>query len=187
MITWAALIVLQGIEGGVGEPNDFILIQAHLNMLSCTHQPEPSLRHKLASRLESSLQNMHTPRPTPDQDAMIDIAGGLDPSWAIFDQNSINLANQQLAMGRPLEPTGTTVTQQSNGNQNAQLQIQAGSFQTSMADAGMVGGRQEGYVEGMNLQGQQWTSNEQYSDAWQSTLFRLFGSSDLPLADGGLL
>src|SRR6187402_280687 len=118
MITWAALLVLQGVEGGVGEPDgtlcsvflspilphprfpivifhylllwplfsslpslftlhlhtitltlpttDFILIQSHLNMLQYTHQPSPSLRHRLASRLEASLQNMHTPRPPPE-------------------------------------------------------------------------------------------------------------------------
>ena len=172
MITWAALIVLQGIEGGVGEPDDFVLIQAHLNMLSCTHQPEPSLRHKLANRLETALQNMHTPRPAPEQDPMMDISSsGLDSSWAIFDQNSIVLANQQLQVGRPLEHTSPAAPQSTN------LQMQA-AYDANLAS-------QESFT--IDLQGGQWMSNEQYSDAWQSTLFRLFGSSDLPLADGRLI
>ncbi|KAG4410849.1 hypothetical protein IFR04_016020, partial [Cadophora malorum] len=107
MITWAALLVLQGIEGGVGEPDDFILIQAHLNMLQYTHQPSPSLRHRLASRLESSLQNMHTPRPAPEPEAMPDISDagnnlGNDDGWAIFDQRSMELASQNLNLNMNL-------------------------------------------------------------------------------------
>ena len=70
-------------------------------MLQYTHQPSPSLRHRLASRLESSLQNMHTPRPAPEPEAMPDISDagnnlGNDDGWAIFDQRSMELASQNL-------------------------------------------------------------------------------------------
>lgn len=45
------------------------LIQNHLNMLTCTHQTAPSLRHTLSTRLETALQAMRTPvraaRPLP--------------------------------------------------------------------------------------------------------------------------
>lgn len=48
---------------------DIDLIQNHLNMLTCTHQTAPSLRHTLSTRLETALQAMRTPvrslRPLP--------------------------------------------------------------------------------------------------------------------------
>ncbi|KUJ15456.1 uncharacterized protein LY89DRAFT_113348 [Mollisia scopiformis] len=141
MITWAALLVLQGIEGGVGESDDFILIQTHLNMLQTTHQPEPSLRHTLASRLESSLQNMHTPRPAPE--LLSTSAQVYNNEWAIFDSNSI-LQFQNIGPG-----TGNGVGMSGFGAQQ----------QFGDMDA-------------------QWLSGEQYSDAWQSTMFRIFGSGN---------
>ncbi|TVY80419.1 hypothetical protein LSUE1_G003275 [Lachnellula suecica] len=156
MITWAALLVLQGVEGGV----DFVLIQAHLNMLQTTHQPEPSLRHRLADRLESSLQSMHTPRSAPDPDPMLDItSANFDSSWAIFDQNSIQSMLQEMqpnpaaGLGQSSRMTGLY---ENNGQQVSEFQ-----------------GEGQGQLSG----------NE---DAWQSTLFRLFGSADLLLPENGL-
>ncbi|KAJ6442363.1 fungal transcriptional regulatory protein [Purpureocillium lavendulum] len=87
MISWAALIVIQGIEVGVGEPDDLASIRIHLEMLRETNEPKPSLRDKLASRLEQSLQTINTPSPTT-MGHMAQAAADVefDCSWQIFDQ-----------------------------------------------------------------------------------------------------
>ncbi|KAK8115273.1 hypothetical protein PG999_007342 [Apiospora kogelbergensis] len=68
MITWAALIVLQAVEGGAGELDDLTNIRIHLDMLRRTNEPRPSLRDKLVSRLEHSLGQVATPSPTALRD-----------------------------------------------------------------------------------------------------------------------
>ena len=216
MITWAALLVLQGIEGGVGEPDgnypppsssphtfsplrsqiqspklgpnhstpDFVLIQAHLNMLQYTHQPSPSLRHRLASRLESSLQNMHTPRPAPEPETMADVSNGNNlgdnDGWAIFDHRSMELASQNL-------------------NMNLSMGLDGSGMGVGGMDVSVNTGMQGGYDGGTNGVGvgeqvavgygveQQWMGggNGEYSDAWQNTLFRLFGNvEEMPAGNG---
>ncbi|OAA53350.1 Zn(2)-C6 fungal-type DNA-binding domain protein [Cordyceps fumosorosea ARSEF 2679] len=64
MITWAALIVLQG-------------------------EMRPSLRETLAARLEQQLDSLHTPSPSSAaaaaQQAPLDMAQALDYSWQLFD------------------------------------------------------------------------------------------------------
>ncbi|KAL2068773.1 hypothetical protein VTL71DRAFT_15111 [Oculimacula yallundae] len=209
MITWAALLVLQGIEGGVGEPDDFVLIQAHLNMLQYTHQPSPSLRHRLASRLESSLQNMHTPRPAPESEAMVDIAStstntnananannlsnnnantGLDNdgnSWAIFDHRSMELASQNLNLGGGLDSHGNGGG--GNGGGMGMSVSMGGNGGNGSGGNGMQG--YDGGISGVGVGGQvameyggEWGMGAggggggEYSDAWQNTLFRLFGN-----------
>jgi len=110
---------------------------------------------------------------------MLDItsssSNNLDSSWAIFDHRSIDLANQQFGITTrppgPMTQVGLQGTFDANVNAN-NVGNHAG------------GGGGGGYE--MDFQGQ-WMSNEQYSEAWQSTLFRLFGSSDLPLPDNGML
>ena len=60
-------------------------------MLRQTNEPKPSLREKLASRLEQSLQGIQTPSPTALNDPM-DLATmnqDLDYSWQIFNQASL--------------------------------------------------------------------------------------------------
>ncbi|KAH8756543.1 hypothetical protein BGZ57DRAFT_909225 [Hyaloscypha finlandica] len=179
MITWAALLVLQGVEGGISEPDDFIQIQSHLNMLTLTHQPSPSLRHRLASRLESALQNMHTPRPAPDPDPMLGInAESFDSEWAIFDRESLGFANQtQLQSVNP-------VHQQSEKSEGSRVNPMGGM--QSVFDSRETGSG-AGYVVDDDADDGGWLSTEQYSDAWQSTLFRLFGNTEFPMADNGLL
>jgi hypothetical protein len=207
MITWAALLVLQGVEGGVGEPDgmslnfltplslfsslssnkspDFILIQSHLNMLQLTHQPAPSLRHTLATRLESSLQNMHTPRPAPEH--LDPLAHDMfDSSWAIFDQNSIALA-LGAGFGNNSHGTGSGV------NENGMVIFTAGNGGVVTSEggvgSGIVGSGSEAFVGGGSGGGEidadegQWLGNEHYSDAWQNTLFRLFGNSEIPMSN----
>lgn len=60
-------------------------------MLRQTNEPKPSLREKLASRLEQSLQSIQTPSPTALNDPMTLTAmdQNLDYSWQIFDQASL--------------------------------------------------------------------------------------------------
>lgn len=64
-------------------------------MLRQTHEPKPSLRDRLASRLEQSLETAHTPSPSALRDpmAMPPLSPGFDYSWQIFDQASL----QQVA------------------------------------------------------------------------------------------
>lgn len=110
MITWAALIVIQALESGAGEPDgrcrflgfdllrvmpiinitplDVRNIRIHLDTLRQTHEPKPSLRHKLISRLEQSLEGVQTPSPGLLQNPMClsNISPSLDYSSQIFDQ-----------------------------------------------------------------------------------------------------
>ncbi|KAJ6781653.1 hypothetical protein PWT90_01403 [Aphanocladium album] len=85
MITWAALIVLQGVEAGAGEQDDFQNIRIHLELLRDTNEPKPCLREKLAARLEQQLDSLHTPSPSTAQQVPIDMSQGLDYSWQLFD------------------------------------------------------------------------------------------------------
>lgn len=61
MITNASLILLQAWAAGAAGQEDLNLIQHHLNLLTCTQQTPPSLRHTLATRLETALQQVRTP------------------------------------------------------------------------------------------------------------------------------
>ncbi|OLN97757.1 hypothetical protein CCHL11_07951 [Colletotrichum chlorophyti] len=88
MITWAALIVLQGVDGGVGEPDDLENVGVHLQKLKEMHEPKPSLRGILAARLEQKLQGLHTPA-SGDAEVFEQEIRNLDNSWYIFDQSSL--------------------------------------------------------------------------------------------------
>ena len=49
------------------------------------------------------------------------------------------------------------------------------------------GGSGAGYIMNEGADDGGWLPTEQYSDAWQSTLFRLFGNTEFPIADDGLV
>jgi hypothetical protein len=117
MITWAALIVVQGIEGGAGDPDgkfyrisslfskverndnnrsiDLTNIRIHLEMLKRMNKTKPSLCDKLINRLELSLTNVHTPASADfrqqQQNTYDDLTMGapMDLSWQIFDRSSL--------------------------------------------------------------------------------------------------
>ncbi|KAL4864135.1 hypothetical protein BDV12DRAFT_16924 [Aspergillus spectabilis] len=94
IITWAALIVIQGIEGGAGEADDLANIQTHLEMLKQMTGPNPSLRDILIARLEAILAGVQVhEQSTADQQQTLyeDIAimAPMDQSWQIFDQSSL--------------------------------------------------------------------------------------------------
>lgn len=76
---------------------DLTNIRIHLEMLRQTHEPRPSLRDKLVTRLEQSLEAAQAPSPTALRDAGAANAATLqsplsptfDYSWQIFDQASL--------------------------------------------------------------------------------------------------
>lgn len=93
------------------------MIQSNLNLLQHTHQTEPSLRHHLSTRLESALQSMHTPPAAPvafeDQDNIL-LPHETDPTWTIFDENSMRLVSEQLFTRPPEETDSAASTQLQN-------------------------------------------------------------------------
>ncbi|KAL5396088.1 hypothetical protein PMIN02_003451 [Paraphaeosphaeria minitans] len=108
MITWAALILIQGIEGNAGEPDgtrltvygmriwlnftDLDTIKVHLEKLQQMNDPKPLLHAKLIARLDGNLQRVNTPNPnTINQPDLISLDG--DSSWNIFDQASLEQIN----------------------------------------------------------------------------------------------
>ncbi|KAH8595745.1 hypothetical protein B0O99DRAFT_153855 [Bisporella sp. PMI_857] len=150
IITWAAIIVLQATEGGVGEHDDLPLVQTHLNMLKRTHRPAPSLCHTLASRLETWLQSINTP---PDGNAELTQLE-YDPSWAIFDENSIRLAPESLFQQLNDAPSNTENVQQSH-------------------DLTLMSPQSRGFGNT-----RLWSGHEQVYDTWPPNFLRLFGSAD---------
>ncbi|KAL3424256.1 hypothetical protein PVAG01_03537 [Phlyctema vagabunda] len=102
MITWAALIVLQGIEGGVGEEDDLPLVQDLLNTLRMTQEPSTGLRNQLATKLEASFQNIHTPPPVSPGMMNSNMPDSL--SWSIFDEMSLQFPYpEQWPSQQPLQ------------------------------------------------------------------------------------
>ncbi|KAL5338975.1 hypothetical protein BJX70DRAFT_180869 [Aspergillus crustosus] len=94
IITWAALIVIQGIEGGAGELDDLANIRIHLDMLQQMTGPKFSLRDILIARLEASLAGIQVPElNTADQQQAVyenlAMMAPTDQSWQIFDQSSL--------------------------------------------------------------------------------------------------
>jgi len=159
MITWSAILVLQGAEGGVGEPDDLVLVQGYLNMLQRTHRPAPSLHHTLANRLETWLQSMSTP-PAIDPDLPHLV---FDPSWSLFDQNSMRIASESYYQQTPPiglpdgenSPTMSHPHNQNLGIQNPQNFANADS----------------------------WNGYEHPPDSWPSNLLRLFGNAEFQSTD----
>ncbi|KAH6666397.1 hypothetical protein B0J14DRAFT_202146 [Halenospora varia] len=90
MVTWAALLVLQGVEGGVGEPDDFPLVQDLLNTLRAPHQPETYFRNQIANQLEASFQNISSPI---EQNGYVAINDQDHLTWSIFDEMSLQFAD----------------------------------------------------------------------------------------------
>ncbi|KAK8041767.1 hypothetical protein PG993_006290 [Apiospora rasikravindrae] len=61
-------------------------------MLRRTHEPRPSLRDKLVTKLERSLETVQTPSPTALRDpsmGALTSSPSFDYSWQIFDQASL--------------------------------------------------------------------------------------------------
>ncbi|KAJ5679061.1 fungal transcriptional regulatory protein [Penicillium macrosclerotiorum] len=102
MITWAALIVLQGVEGGVGEPDDITNIRVHLETLAATNEPRPNLRSILAMRLEEAMNGIHTPNlkaMQSQQEQNAAFTPSLDPGY----EYPIHIFSQEI-LGEVLYP-----------------------------------------------------------------------------------
>jgi hypothetical protein len=105
-----------------------------------------------------------------------------DPSWAIFDENSMAMAFGGGTFG--VDRTsghGTSEVVHDPGNRSGMAIFSAGGGSAAAAFGSGNGnpGNEDDYDAG------QWMSNEQYADAWQNTLFRLFGSAEVPLPMDG--
>ncbi|KAE8147696.1 hypothetical protein BDV25DRAFT_29110 [Aspergillus avenaceus] len=91
MITWAAMLLLRGVEDGMTHSDDLGLIQSHLCSLKRSNPSVPSIHGVLADRLQSGMQSMHTP---PDMSHELSFPQpNMDYSWTIFDQEIMSLAN----------------------------------------------------------------------------------------------
>ncbi|KAJ5778216.1 hypothetical protein N7520_001462 [Penicillium odoratum] len=91
MITWAAILLLRGVEDGMTHQDDLHLIQSHLQSLERSSQSTVSIHTVLSQRLEFSMQAMHTP---PDTSSALAFPGpSADDSWTIFDHEIMSLAN----------------------------------------------------------------------------------------------
>lgn len=126
MITWAALIVMQGIECGAGEPDDLNCVRAHLLSLRETNEPGLSLRARLAARLERALEGVHTPDFSALQQQntlnIDNLSPNFDPSWEIFNQASL----QQVMFPIWTNPTELQDIQLNASTISTQAQVHPG-------------------------------------------------------------
>lgn len=167
MITWAAILILQGAEGGVGEHegksnksflsrviltnSDLSLVQKHLDKLQATKRPAPSIHHMLASRIETWLQNFSvTPTATLVQPE-------LDMSWSIFGPG-MAMPDSEASFA---SQTGNLVLQPHSTIQN--LQEQAPMSHDNFPQE--------------NHHGESWDTYDQMPDLWPSHFGRIFGYS----------
>lgn len=148
---------------------DLNLVQSHLSSLQRCQRPPPSLQHVLADRLERALQGMRTPPATGPELMMPDT--NIDYSWAIFDQNNMPLANPSWLLQDQMHATPKPTVSIA----------QASATRDGMSEqyhSGLVAGEQ-------TLHARQWIGQEQ-SNAWPSTLNRLFGHDDSMQENSGL-
>ncbi|KAJ5300834.1 uncharacterized protein N7443_005836 [Penicillium atrosanguineum] len=159
MITWAAILLLRGVEDGMTHQDDLYLIQAHLRSLGRSHQSAASIHTVLSQRLESSMQAMHTP---PDTSTALAFPGPMaDDSWTIFDQEIMSLANPPWLFDDP-----TSFPSQKSSNET-QLQ----SLSSVAYDSGILNSAQ--YASNG-----QWNSTEEIQCALPPTLNRIFGNQN---------
>ncbi|KAH6691379.1 hypothetical protein F5X68DRAFT_259455 [Plectosphaerella plurivora] len=97
VITWAALIIIQGVEGGVGEPDDLENVNVHLAKLREINEQGHNLHGLLATRLEAKLQGLTTPAMAPNCGFGPDVA--FDSSWSIFNQDSLQTGYDMFFFG----------------------------------------------------------------------------------------
>ena len=144
---------------------------------------------------------MHTPRPAPEPEAMPDISDagnnlGNDDGWAIFDQRSMELASQNLNLNMNLGMglDGSGMGSIGGGGNGGGMGV--GGMSVSVGGTGGMQGGYDGCISGVGVGGhvamgyggeQHWMGggNGEYSDAWQNTLFRLFGNvEEMPGGNG---
>ncbi|KAJ5681775.1 uncharacterized protein N7477_001715 [Penicillium maclennaniae] len=159
MITWAAILLLRGVEDGMTHQDDLHLIQAHLQSLERSHQPAASIHTVLSQQLESSMQAMHTP---PDTSTALALPGPLaDDSWTLFDQEIMPLANPPW-----LFDDCTSFPNQKPSNEIQMQGLSSVEYDSSISNSVQ-------YASHV-----QWPSTEQIQSAFPSTLNRIFGSEN---------
>lgn len=178
MITWAAILLLRGVEDGMTHQDgpykpeyqanphnltphaDLHLIQAHLYSLERSHQSAASIHTVLSQRLESSMQAMHTP---PDTSSALAFPGPMvDDSWTIFDQEIMSLANPPWLFQDPLPfPQAQKSSTQTGPDAQTGLSY----------DASLLTHSAQQYPAN-----NQWSNAEQLHGALPSTLNRIFGN-----------
>lgn len=178
MITWAAILLLRGVEDGMthqdGENSvrhnkrnptnsltDLHLIQAHLRSLERSHRSSESIHTVLSQRLESSMQAMHTPPDTTS--ALAFPVTSADDSWAIFDQEIMSLANPPWLFQDSVFPPTQKSPAQVQSVQSVQSGLQPVPYNLENPAQQFAASAQWGTPEGMQ-------------DALPSTLNRIFGN-----------
>ncbi|KAH7380214.1 hypothetical protein DE146DRAFT_288085 [Phaeosphaeria sp. MPI-PUGE-AT-0046c] len=159
IITWAAIIVLQGVEGGAGEQEDLTLVQCHIDKLRKARRPEPSLHSLLASRVEVWQRQTTVPSTTSF------IPFDLDPSWSLFDQaNMDSLSDTYAYYDDPISKSS--------------MQGSAGSPQSPQNLERSVD-RQHRNAEA----NESWVTYTNPTGTWPFGLDRVFGSTTHPMTD----
>ncbi|KAJ5403851.1 hypothetical protein N7509_003722 [Penicillium cosmopolitanum] len=174
MITWAAILLLRGVEDGMTHQDDLHLIQAHLRSLERSHQSSESVHTVLSQRLESSMQAMHTPPDTTS--ALAFPVANADDSWAIFDQEIMSLANPPWLFQDSAFPH----TQKSPTHQVQPVQT---GLQSVAYGSGLMPTPAQQFAASA-----QWgTPPEAMQDALPSTLNRIFGNEPHQSHNNGLM
>lgn len=189
MITWAAILLLRGVEDGMTHQDgkkissfsierralliiaDLHLIQAHLRSLERSHQSSESVHTVLSQRLESSMQAMHTP-PDTTSDLAFPIPNA-DDSWAIFDQEIMTIANPPWLFQ---DPSFT-----SHPKSAGQIQPVQPGLGPVPYDSGLLPNQAQQFAASA-----QWGASEGIQGALPSTLSRVFGN-EYPTPNSGLM
>ncbi|KAB8074849.1 hypothetical protein BDV29DRAFT_116141 [Aspergillus leporis] len=162
MITWAAMLLLRGVEDGMTHQDDLGIIQTHLSSLKRSDLSVPSIHGVLADRLQSGMQSMHTP---PDMGPELSFPPpNMDYSWTIFDQEIMSLANPPWLFEGP-----------SIGSTQTQVELsQASAMQPARYTDGMTAASGSGF--GSN---KQWGPTEQLANVRPSRFGPGFGHGNV--------
>jgi hypothetical protein len=126
-------------------------VQDHLDKLRSTKRPAPSLHHTLANRLDTWLKSIDI-APTA-----VLTQPEFDPSWSLFDQNSVQIASELYSETGPF--TGIQSVDS--------LSKSPKSRNTSMNTQQGQGYEQQGF----------WNAYEHSVSSWPSSLGRVFGNT----------
>ncbi|KAJ5675622.1 hypothetical protein N7462_008519 [Penicillium macrosclerotiorum] len=172
MITWAAILLLRGVEDGITHQDDLHLIQTHLHSLERSYQSTASIHSVLSQRLESSMQAMHTP---PNTSSALAFPGPMvDDTWTIFDQEIMTLANPPWLFQDPNDFTQSQKPQATG--QHVRAELPSVTYNSEVLTNGAP-------PFGVNTQ---WSSVPQLQGSLPSSLSRIFGNENAP-RDNGLI
>jgi hypothetical protein len=125
-------------------------------MLRRTHQPAPSLHHTLAKRLENWIQSMSSPPAADPNPSQLEV----DPSWSLFDQNSIRIASEPFFQQNHLHAVS---------NEDSSNDIPQSNSTSGLQDHQRFSNTEP------------WNGYEHPPDTWPTNLLRLFGNAEYQL------